>query len=63
MLRIPLGVFRLRYLVGLLATGIVAWVVIGKPLGLTANQAYSAALIIGTLALWATAIIPEIMAS
>jgi len=61
--RFPNGVFQLRYLVGLLATGVVAWVAATKPLGLTANQAYSAALIIGTLALWATAIIPEVMAS
>ena len=58
-----MGVFQLRFLFGLFATGIVAWVVFTKPLGLTTNQAYSAALIIGTLALWATAIIPEIMAS
>ena len=61
--RVAMGAIRLRYVVGAVAAGVALWIVLSRPGGLTANQASSAALIVVTLALWATAIIPEILTS
>ena len=58
-----MGVIRIRYVVAVIAAGIALWIVLARPTGLTASQASSAALIVVTLALWATAILPEILTS
>lgn len=53
----------MRYIVAALAGAVAIWIALAKPADLNANQAYSAALIVVTLALWATAIVPEILTS
>ncbi len=50
-----------RNFIGILTLVVAVWIIIARPYGLSDNQAYSGALIIITLALWATAILPEII--
>ena len=61
--RVPMDVFRLRHVVAAAAGAAALWIAVARPFDLSVGQANSAALIVAVLALWATAIIPEILTS
>ena len=61
--RVPMDVFRLRHVVAAAAGAAALWIAVARPFDLGVSQANSAALIVAVLALWATAIIPEILTS
>lgn len=54
---------RPRHLVAAAAGAVALWVAVARPFGLSAEQAAGAALVGGVLALWATAVVPEILTS
>ncbi len=58
-----MDVFRLRHVVAAAAGAAALWIAVARPFDLGVSQANSAALIVAVLALWATAIIPEILTS
>ncbi len=58
-----MGAFRLRHFVAAGAGAAALWVAVARPFDLDSGQAAGAALILAVLALWATAVIPEIATS
>jgi len=54
---------RPRHLVAAAAGAVALWVAVARPFGLSAEQAAGAALVGVVLALWATAVVPEILTS
>ena len=54
---------RPRHLVAAAAGAIALWVAAARPFDLSAEQAAGAALVVVVLALWATAVVPEILTS